>query len=158
MLRSQSGTRRSAAALARDRLGIKRFSADASGLLAFASEVKALVGLSLEGWIALWDYFTYKYVPSPKTIYSDVRAAAGARLIYDGTNSRIWRYWSPVPTVEERDPTRTRTSGGTVARRPAHMLADVPIGVFLPAASIRRPWWRAWTGRERSASGSMRRR
>ena len=57
--------------LARDRLGIKPlFLLERPGLLAFASEVKALVGLSSRqvDRSALWDYFTYKYVPSPKTI------------------------------------------------------------------------------------------
>jgi len=123
--------------LARDRLGIKPlFLLERPGLLAFASEVKALVGLSSRrvDRSALWDYLTYKYVPSPKTIYSDIRQLPPAHaMVYDGSGSRVWRYWSPEPTSAERDPDRAQERLEALLREvvPAHMLADVPVGVFL---------------------------
>ena len=83
---------------------------------------------------ALWDYFTYKYVPSPKTIYSDIRQLPPAHaMVYDGSGSRVWRYWSPEPTSAERDADRAQERLEALLREvvPAHMLADVPVGVFL---------------------------
>ena len=123
--------------LARDRLGIKPlFLLERPGLLAFASEVKALVRLSSRqvDRSALWDYFTYKYVPSPKTIYNDISQLPPAHaMVYDGSGSRAWRYWSPEPTTDERDADRAQERLEALLREvvPAHMLADVPVGVFL---------------------------
>ena len=75
--------------VARDRLGIKPFFyLQRQGMFAFASELKALAGLSSRriDHTALWDYFSYKYIPCPKTIYEDVRQLPpGAR---DGRERR----------------------------------------------------------------------
>jgi asparagine synthase (glutamine-hydrolysing) len=123
--------------VARDRLGIKPFFYLARpDLFAFASEVKALLQLSSRrvDRSALWDYFTYKYVPSPKSIYSDVLQLPPAHAaIYDGSRLSAWRYWTPEPTADEQDPDHAQQRLESLLQDvvPAHMLADVPVGVFL---------------------------
>ncbi len=121
---------------ARDRLGIKPFFyREVVGGVAFASEIKALLELGRPpvDRTALSDYFSYKYVPHPKTIYEGMsRLPPAHRLVWDG-KLRIDRYWTP-------DPTTRITSDGLAVERlgemlseivPEHTLADVPIGLFL---------------------------
>src|SRR5439155_1895485 len=85
--------------LARDRLGIKPlyYSWDGSRF-AFGSEIKAVLEaekhprrIDLE---AVDDYLTYLYVPSPKTIFRDVRKLAPAeRLTVSARGLRASTYW-----------------------------------------------------------------
>jgi asparagine synthase (glutamine-hydrolysing) len=123
--------------VARDRLGIKPFFyLQRQGLFAFASELKALAGLSSRrvDHTALWDYFSYKYIPGPKTIYEDVRQLPPAHAMILGREGmRTWRYWSPEPNSEETNPDRAQRRLEELLHEvvPAHMIADVPIGVFL---------------------------
>lgn len=121
---------------ARDRLGIKPFFyRELPGGFAFASEIKALLDLGQPAIdpSALRDYFTYKYIPQPKTIYSGIRELPPAHtLVWDGT-LHIERYWTPSTeiTVREFDealPQLDRLLGEIV---PAHTVADVPVAVFL---------------------------
>ena len=123
---------------ARDRIGIKPlyYRELPGGGLAFASELKALTGLgelSLDRG-ALGDFFSYKYVPAPKTIWSGVaKLPPGHCLRYDGRTLRIWRYWTPALEITETDETRALSRLETLLAEivPAHTLADVPVGVFL---------------------------
>jgi asparagine synthase (glutamine-hydrolysing) len=139
--------------VARDRLGIKPFFyLQRQGMFAFASELKALTGLSSRriDHTALWDYFSYKYIPCPKTIYEDVRQLPPAHAMLLGEDgARSWRYWSPEPNSEESDPDRAQRRLEELLHEvvPAHMIADVPVGVFLSGgidstavvASLERP-------------------
>jgi len=91
--------RRQRLLLARDRLGKKPlfYSWDGCRLL-FASEIKALWpagGLSKEIDIeALSDFFSYLYVPAPKTIYRSVRKLRPAHyLMVEGSVIRETPYW-----------------------------------------------------------------
>jgi len=123
--------------VARDRLGIKPlYYLHRPGVFAFASELKALAGLSSRrvDRTALWDYFSYKYIPCPKSIYDDVRQLPpGHAMVLSGDSIRTWRYWSPEPTSEEADADRAQRRLEALLHDvvPAHMLADVPVGVFL---------------------------
>ena len=121
---------------ARDRLGIKPFFYyEFPGGLAFASEVKALTQIAPRKLdrTALVDFFTYKYTPTPKTIYASIRKLHPAHTLeYDGT-LRLSRYWEPEVRDEVRDegPARERLEGLMAEIVPAHTIADVPVGVFL---------------------------
>jgi len=123
--------------VARDRLGIKPFYyLHRPGVFAFASEIKALLGLSSRriDRTALWDYFSYKYVPCPKSIYEDIRQLPPAHaMLVSGDSIRTWRYWSPEPSSEETDAARAQRRFEQLMHEvvPEHMIADVPIGVFL---------------------------
>jgi asparagine synthase (glutamine-hydrolysing) len=122
---------------ARDRLGVKPFFyTTASGGFAFASEIKSLLTLASTRLdrSALLDYFTYKYIPAPKTIYSEIRKLLpGHTLTYDGSSVRTACYWSPALKAEKADfdiaaaKLDDLLSDAVVA----HTVADVPVGLFL---------------------------
>ncbi len=121
---------------ARDRLGIKPlYYRELESGLAFASEIKALLelGRPTVDPTALRDYFTYKYVPEPKSIYAGIRQLPpGHWLTWDG-QLRIERYWTPraetVFTDEGEAVERLGELLGEIV--PAHTIADVPVAVFL---------------------------
>src|SRR3989304_10279134 len=72
--------------LARARLGINPLHYYWDGKrFAFASEIKSLLALpgldtSLDS-SAVWDYFTYLYIPTPKTAYRRIRALPPAHWL-----------------------------------------------------------------------------
>src|SRR5207302_3023411 len=85
--------------LARDRVGKKPlfYAADSKRVL-FGSELKALLaGDGLSRAIdnqALADYFSFGYVPAPKTIYRSVRKVLpGHYLVLSAKESREVPYW-----------------------------------------------------------------
>src|SRR5882762_506230 len=126
--------------LARDRLGIKPlyYSWDGSRL-AFGSEIKAILEDGKDGrqidLEAVDDYLTYLYVPSPKTIFRDIRKLPPATtLTVSARGLRTSSYWdvsfecgdgrSESEYIEElvervRDSVRV------------HLVSDVPVGAFL---------------------------
>ena len=121
---------------ARDRMGIKPFYyREFDGGLAFASEVKALLELGRPPIdpAAMRDYFTYKYVPDPGSIYRGIRQLPpGHWLSWDG-NLQVERYWRPGTREPIRDPDEAVEELGELLARivPAHTMADVPVAVFL---------------------------
>lgn len=137
--------RRKTLFIARDRLGVKPlyYAQLADGHLVFGSELKALlVHPGVQRRIdprAIEDYFTFSYVPDPKTIYRDVRKLEpGAYLcIRRGDTKAVpVRYWD-VPLMGERTPTepseqweeelRARLKESVRKR----LVSDVPLGAFL---------------------------
>ncbi len=85
--------------LARDPLGKKPlfYSWDGHRVL-FGSEIKALLavpGVSREiDLTAVSDYFTFQYIPAPKTIYRSVRKLrAGHYMTFDRSGAREVPYW-----------------------------------------------------------------
>jgi asparagine synthase (glutamine-hydrolysing) len=128
--------------LARDRLGIKPlyyFQPAGRGLLAFASEVKALVRSGLapaerdrEGIIG---FLLFGSVPSPLTSTKDIRCLMpGHYLTVTRSGSDIRKYWdldsqpdAPVPAGETAEELG-RLLEDSVKR---HLVSDVPLGVFL---------------------------
>jgi asparagine synthase (glutamine-hydrolysing) len=129
--------------LARDPFGIKPlYYRVAGGMLAFASELKALVrqpGFSAEVDLeALEAYLAFNSVPSPMSIYREVRKLPAGHLleVRDGeVNVRRYARPAPVPAQGVR-----RDGGASLAAElrerlrdsvRAHLEADVPVGVFL---------------------------
>lgn len=137
--------RRQTLFLARDRLGVKPlyYAELADGRLLFASELKALlVHPDVPRRIdprAVEEYFTFGYVPDPKTIYAGVhKLEPGAYLSASRGRRGVnpVRYWD-VPLMGER---RASSPPGawqgelrdrlkeSVRKR---LMSDVPLGAFL---------------------------
>jgi asparagine synthase (glutamine-hydrolysing) len=131
--------------LARDRAGIKPlFYAHLPGGVAFGSEIKALLrhpDVSREiDPAAIADYLTYEYVPTPSSIFKDVRKLPPGHMLTLEAGShmpRLRQYWD-LDLADE--PARKSVNGraaadallpvleGAVRRE---LLSDVPVGVLL---------------------------
>jgi asparagine synthase (glutamine-hydrolysing) len=128
--------------LARDRVGIKPLVYAWDGQrLVFASEIKAILqhpAIRRElDWDALRDYLTFLYIPSPRTIFREIRKLPPASYLVidlDRGGPEIHRYWDLRFT-----PDRSRSSNEWLeglrwhlqeAVR-SHLVSDVPIGAFL---------------------------
>ena len=128
--------------LARDRIGKKPmfYSWDGKRLL-FGSEIKALLaagGVPTEmDPEALSDYFSYQYIPAPKTIYRSVRKLRPAHyLVVEGSNLRETPYWD-IHFEDSRE-----LSESTWCERfleeyrmavKSRLISEVPLGAFLSA-------------------------
>jgi asparagine synthase (glutamine-hydrolysing) len=123
--------------IARDRLGIKPVHYWVrNGQLAFASELKALLVLGTPGVdrTAIRDLFSYRHIPAPKTIYSEIRKLPPAHtLVWQDGRLEIERYWDPEVSSDISDPREAEEGLDTVLRTvmPEHLMSDVPVGVFL---------------------------
>ena len=126
--------------LARDRVGKKPlfYSWDGRRLL-FASEIKALFpagGLSKAMDLqALSDYFSYQYVPAPKTIYTSVRKLRPAHyLVADASGIREVPYWDirfdQTRQLSEPEWCEALLEEYRVAVK-SRLISDVPLGAFL---------------------------
>jgi len=133
--------------LVRDRLGIKPlFVGQAGGVTAFASELKGLAAVpGLTGRIdpaAVAGFLRFGYVPSPLSIWRDVRKVLPGEIVTvegDGTTQRR-TWWSAAEQVraglDDPLPGNEGTAGeqldallrDAVARQ---MVSDVPLGAFL---------------------------
>ena len=131
--------------LARDRLGIKPlyYARLTNGQLIFASELKALMHhpdmpRELDPY-AIEDYFTFSYVPEPRSIYRSVsKLEPGTFLCQRRGESEATpvRYWDvpldaasrPATDVEAEHEALRENLKASVNRR---LIADVPLGAFL---------------------------
>lgn len=124
--------------MARDRLGVKPLHYYWDGKkFAFASEIKSLLTLNLNTDLdhsAIWDYFTYLYVPTPKTIYKHIRKLPPAHYAIFNGDLKINEYWdvknwgtSPLSKGDAADAVRDQLFKSTAS----HLIADVPVGVLL---------------------------
>ena len=126
--------------VARDRLGIKPlFYAQHEGGLLFASEMKAIVRAGLPGVQldpeALDAYLTFGYIPSPLTIYREVRKLdPGHLMVADARGITTRRYWQlrfdPIPDADEVALGRRFVELFEDAVR-SHLMSDVSLGAFL---------------------------
>jgi asparagine synthase (glutamine-hydrolysing) len=128
--------------LARDRVGIKPLYYSTAGkAVAWASELKAIERFLGPAQLrtdptAAYDFLTYLYVPTPKTLYCDVHKLAPAHYlevaVREGTVT-AHRYWSlPVDTIAIGPPEaaeRLRAKIGEAVR--SQLSSDVPVGFFL---------------------------
>jgi asparagine synthase (glutamine-hydrolysing) len=126
--------------LARDRVGKKPlfYAADSERIL-FGSELKALLaGDSLSRRIdeqALSDYFSFGYIPAPKTIYRSVRKVMpGHYLVASADGTRETCYWDlSFANVRQQseeewgEQLRHQLCEATRIR----LMSDVPLGAFL---------------------------
>lgn len=126
--------------LARDRIGKKPlfYSWDGRRLL-FASEIKALIaagGLSREMDVeAFSDYFSFQYIPAPKTIYRHVRKLRPAHyMVIEGASAREAPYWDihfdQPRQLSESDWCDSLLDEYRTAVK-ARLVSDVPLGAFL---------------------------
>jgi len=135
-------SRQACCILARDRFGIKPlyyFQPPRQDVLAFASEVKALVRSGVapaerdtEGIIG---FLLFGSVPSPATSTRHVRCLMpGHYLTVSRSGCSVRRYWELDPTTgsggtrEETEEDLKRLLEDSVKR---HLVSDVPLGVFL---------------------------
>ncbi len=126
--------------LARDHLGVKPlYYAFVNGRIIFASEIKALLQDPRcpreVDTKALGDLFTYRYVPSPDTLFRGIKKLAPGHFLLAGdSHPVIKRYWDRIPVIDEaknehqlmehyqdlfEDVVRLQTR------------SDVPVGLFL---------------------------
>jgi len=130
--------------LARDRLGIKplHYALLPDGQFLFGSELKALTvhpGLSREiEPTAVEDYFTFGYVPDPKTIYKQAHKLPPGHTLslrFGQGSPEIRQYWD-VPFADEIENTPGADLAGqlTANLRDAvdiRLVSEVPLGAFL---------------------------
>ncbi len=129
--------------IARDRFGKKPlFYAQTPQGLLFASEIKALLATGLIesdlDYDGLWDYFSYRYVPGPKTLFHSVtKLAPGSTMTVDSKlNIEFKTYYSPPDqkallkpkAIEEPVEKFLELLEEAVEIR---MVSDVPFGAFL---------------------------
>ncbi|HOZ87178.1 MAG TPA: asparagine synthase (glutamine-hydrolyzing), partial [Bacteroidia bacterium] len=128
--------------LAKDRYGIKPlYYTNPGKTFTWASELKALTRHAGEGHLeidftAVYDYLTYLYIPTPKTLYKDVFKLPPAHLLsYDITSGthEIKKYWDL--SVSENNIPATEASESVIALISAsvkeQLISDVPVGFFL---------------------------
>jgi asparagine synthase (glutamine-hydrolysing) len=125
--------------LVRDRLGVKPlFYAVVDGRLVFGSEIRAVLAsgavpreLSAP---AAYDFLTYGYVPTPRTIYAHVRKLPPATILTfsaDGVRERT--YWEPTFEGPAADADRAAERLRELVDRAVadELVADVPTGTYL---------------------------
>jgi asparagine synthase (glutamine-hydrolysing) len=126
--------------LARDRVGEKPlFYGTAGDHLVFGSELKALLtykGLSREiDPEALADYFSFGYVPAPKTIYRAARKVRPAHyLVVSESGIRETAYWNLSFHTTEHHPEQEwcdRILNGLEEATRIRLVSEVPVGAFL---------------------------
>jgi len=130
--------------LARDRFGIKPlYVAAGGGALAFASEIHALVASGLvERTIdpaGVLGYLAWGTVPPTLTCVAGVESLLpGAWLQYGPEGRRVQRSFADVAAVHARSLSgateadlRSRVGAAVQDSVAAHLVADVPVGIFL---------------------------
>ena len=127
--------------LARDPLGIKPlYITQQHGGIAFASELRAFRILPEHRFTiderAVHDFFSFGHVQKPRSIFNEVTSLEPGHLMRIGPQgeAQVKRFWSPrfdvqhgVSEREWIEETRKRVQTSVEH----HMLADVPVGVFL---------------------------
>jgi len=128
--------------LARDRFGKKPlFLCETNGVLVFASEIKSILEFpginAIVDTTAVWDYFAYRYVPAPATLFRGIRKLMpGCYAFWEkGILTEKCYYHPPdrevfVDTPLPDDPIGVFLDKLDEAVR-IRMIADVPFGAFL---------------------------
>jgi asparagine synthase (glutamine-hydrolysing) len=132
--------RRKQAILARDRIGKKPlFYSHQSSRLVFGSELKAIAAggeanLDLDV-TAVADYFTFLYIPAPKSIYRNVRKVPAAHyIVFSEEGARQHCYWdlrfNEVESRSEGEWCEAVREALMEAVR-VRLMSEVPLGSFL---------------------------
>lgn len=128
--------------IARDRFGKKPlFLCRRDGMLAFASEIKALLALpGVKPRLdreALGHYMAFRYAPGPGTLFQGIeKLQAGQMLVWERGATRIDTWYVPPDARPRADadgpadplPSFERLLDQAVTRR---LVADVPLGAYL---------------------------
>ena len=128
--------------LARDRYGKKPlFLHQTRGLLLFASEIKAILevpGVAREvDKGALWDYFAYRYVPAPATLFSGIRKLMPGSYLLCERGAVVERSYfvpddgRPCATAPPKGDAVSAFLGQLDEAVRVRLIADVPFGAFL---------------------------
>ncbi len=126
--------------LARDRVGKKPlYYADVKGALLFGSELKCLLQHPLVprelNEQAVADYFSYQYVPAPKTIFKAARKLrAGHYLVVTPRGLRAQQYWDiDFSQTETRSEAEWCEDLLATLREAVdvRLMSEVPLGAFL---------------------------
>ncbi|MCB9186643.1 MAG: asparagine synthase (glutamine-hydrolyzing) [Flavobacteriales bacterium] len=127
--------------LARDRFGIKPlYFAKRTNSFLFASEPRAILKASGESWdvdfSAMADFFVYRYVPSPKSIWKNMHKLPPAHYLEMSTvtlSYRIQEYWVLSATSKKLCSPDLQSAVGNLLADSVkrHLRSDVPIGAFL---------------------------
>lgn len=127
--------------LARDRAGIKPlFISDRDDRFLFASEPKAFLADDQfpreVDTVGLQYYLKYRYIPSPRTIWKDVKSVPpGCYAVVEGGSYEIEPYWD-LSETEQSEVTDEETALSRVSETlrdavQSHLVSDVPVGVLL---------------------------
>jgi len=126
--------------LARDRLGKKPlYYYEHDGFFIFASEIKAILQIpdvkrDLRG-DAIYDYFTYQYVPDPKSIFRHIHKLPPAHcMTINRQGKKIRQYWDVSfrnlqSKAEESIASELLSLVNDCVK--SRMVSDVPLGAFL---------------------------
>lgn len=128
--------------LARDRVGIKPlYYSNIGAQVVYSSELKGIRHFLGEGnlnldYTALYDFLTYRYIPSPKTMYQHVFKLEPAHYLKIDLNSNEIenkRYWQLDVDFCEDDITTACDTIRTLVKKSVkeQMVSDVPVGFFL---------------------------
>lgn len=128
--------------LGRDPLGIKPlYYAHIGGQLAWASELEAL-----EAWFgpenltpdptALYDFLTYGYIPTPKSLYQGIFKLPPAHTLTFSTATgqlTLHKYWSLNPQRQTQTPEQAMHMVESAISQAVReqLVSDVPLGAFL---------------------------
>lgn len=125
--------------LARDHIGIKPlYWYKDENQLVFGSEIKAILqypGIHCSVDLkALSRYLTFEYIPSPFSIFKEIRKLEpGSRLILENQSIRIESYWDcepkPYPWKEKEAVAYLQELFQDAVKR--QLISDVPLGAFL---------------------------
>jgi asparagine synthase (glutamine-hydrolysing) len=126
--------------IARDRVGVKPlyYKCNKSDLF-FASEISSLYAISDNLSIdhnALLDYLNVLYVPSPKSIFTEINKLPPAHyLMWDAGSIKLTKYWDPWNIQPSYDKSENEIIHDieiiyldSVKKR---LISDVPLGAFL---------------------------
>lgn len=135
--------------LFRDRPGVKPlyYFYDGSSF-AFASELKAIIRMCTDVRFeldntALYDYYTYLYIPDPKTMYKNVyKLEPASCLVFDTKQNKIisnYRYWKVCLNTNEGNAVSKKKLDEKAEELRYHLnrviarqvVSDVPVGTFL---------------------------
>ncbi len=132
-------TKRRRLFMARDRLGIKPlYYYEDSEKIVFGSELKTIlkapdIHKTLD-LAALDNFLTFEYVPSPKSIFREIRKLPqGHTMAVENGKISIQPYWQLIPkeiTISESD-ARERLAELVQDAVRLRLISDVPLGAFL---------------------------
>ncbi|GAB6886739.1 asparagine synthase (glutamine-hydrolyzing) [Desulfothermus okinawensis JCM 13304] len=126
--------------LARDRIGKKPlYYTNSNGKILFGSEIKALTTTNTTSkeldYEALDCFFSYGYIPSPKTIFKDIKKLEpGHYLIFSKNGLTKKRYWTVEFEPQDRLSIEDAADEFLDIFKDAvkiRMISDVPLGAFL---------------------------